>query len=338
MSGYLSTFRKILQYTIFTSLGLVLFWFALKRISLEELMANLRATDYFLVALSLFAALLGYLSRAFRWKILIEPMGYHPKFRQCYNSLMIGYTANFLLPRIGEVTRCAMLGKKQNIPVDKLLGTVITERAFDLVLLLGLLVTLFVGNYDAFGAFISEQAIKGWDKIAAIITSRWYVPLLAAMAIFVLIYLARRYRRKSLRLGFVRRFYRGMRGIGMGIRTILSLRKKWFFIFHTLFIWFMYWCMTFLALKAMPFTENLTAFDALFVMVMGGIGMAMPVQGGIGAFHTIVMLSLGIYGITAKDAVSFAVLFHESQAIFSILLGIISLILYYFGKDKALSQ
>ncbi|NBC83223.1 MAG: flippase-like domain-containing protein [Bacteroidetes bacterium] len=328
--------RKTIQYVVFTSIGVILFWYAIQRISWEEFITNLQSTNYYLVGCSLVAGLLGYVSRAVRWKILIESLGHKPGIKDCYNSLMLGYLANFVFPRIGEITRCAMLGKRKKIPVDQLIGTVILERAFDLVMLIILLLVLFIGKYDAFGPFIVQGTKSFFINAWEFATQKWWFAFLLVIIIIASVAYLRKNRRRILRFKAVRKFYRGIRGVNVGIKTILRLQKSTKFIFHTLFIWLMYWSMTYFVVLSMPITHNLSPLDGLFLTVMGGIGMSLPVQGGIGAFHTIVMLSLGLYGIDAKDGVSFAVLLHESQALFGILLGLISVFLFYISGEKKL--
>jgi len=135
---------KTLRFLIFLSIGLFLLYLAVRSVNLEEFVNTLRRANFVWVGLALFFALIGYLSRAYRWKLLIKPLNYDPPFRNVFYALMLGYTANFALPRIGEVTRCGSLRKSDRIPVDSLLGTVIIERAIDLVVLLTILVGIFL--------------------------------------------------------------------------------------------------------------------------------------------------------------------------------------------------
>lgn len=331
------TLKKVLQYILFTSLAAFMFWLAARNVSYNQLVNEIKEADIKYILLSVAFGFIGYLARAFRWKILIEPLQYSPRVINTFSTLMIGYLANFMFPRIGEVTRCGMLSKKENIPFDKLVGTVILERAFDLLILILLLIFLFIANYSLFGKFIASSfTVFIKSNYHAFIIPGIAVILLLLVFMFVLIPFFRRNKIRFLKIRQVRKFYRGMKGTVTGVKTILRLRKSHWFIFNTLIIWVSYWLMTYFMLFALKATSALSAIDGVFLMVMGGIGMSLPVQGGIGAFHAIITLSLALYGINEVHAFAFATLLHEAHAIFGIALGLLSLILFYISKGKLL--
>ena len=154
------TLLKALRFFLFLAIGLFLLYLAVQEVSIEEFVATLKKANFGWVALALFFALIGYLSRAYRWKLLIKPLNYDPPFRNVFYALMLGYTANFALPRIGEVTRCGSLRKSDQIPLDSLLGTVIIERAIDLLVLLSITVIIFFSKIGFFGAFFRRELFQ----------------------------------------------------------------------------------------------------------------------------------------------------------------------------------
>ena len=129
-----------------------------------------------------------------------------------------------------------------------------------------------------------------------------------------------------------------VRGVVVGLKTIIKMKDRWTFIFHTLLIWLMYFLMTYVLVFALPATSHLSPLDGLFLLVIGGMGMSAPVQGGIGAFHWIVTLGLSLYGVSRANGLVYATLSHESQSIFAILLGALSFVMLMIQNRKTLKN
>ena len=326
---------RFLRFLAFLAIGLGLLYLAVKDVSMEELATKLRMADTFWIAIALSAALIGYLSRAYRWKLLIKPLNYHPSFWNTFFALMIGYTANFAFPRIGEITRCGTLKKSDKIPMDSLLGTVIIERAIDMLVLFVVLVFIFFAKMDFFGQFLTQKVfVPIFDNIKNMLQVsilNWIIILAVIIgAIFLIRYLNRRFSHNPVLRKLKKIYY----GVISGLKTIAKMQDRWVFTFHTIIIWVMYFLMTYVLVFALPSTSVLQPIDGLFLLVIGGLGMAAPVQGGIGAFHVIVTAGLLLYDIPKTDAVAYSVISHESQAIFVILLGAISFIMIFIRNRK----
>ena len=327
---------KTLRFLIFLSIGLFLLYLAVRSVNLEEFVDTLSRANFAWVGLALFFALIGYLSRAYRWKLLIKPLNYDPPFRNVFYALMLGYTANFALPRIGEVTRCGSLRKSDRIPVDSLLGTVIIERAIDLVVLLTILVVIFFTKMEFFGGFFRKRffnpLLDQVQGVAHFPLVNWLIGLAALVALVLLIrFLSRRFSRTPLMI----KIRKLIRGVIYGLKTIARMQDRWVFVMHTLIIWMMYFLMTYVLVFALPATSHLQPVDGLFLLVIGGLGMSAPVQGGLGVFHVITMLGLSLYGISQSEGFAYAVLSHESQSLFAILLGGISFIMLMINNRKS---
>ena len=329
---------QIIRFLAFLGLSIVLLYFAFRGIDYEEVKEVILHAEYGWVLLSFLFAVLAYLSRARRWLISIEALNRKPVFWNTYHALMFGYLANFAFPRIGEITRCVTLSKKEKIPVDSLIGTVILERALDVIMLLLIMIALLLARFQQFGAFFSDFIfIPLRNKISTTFGDTmvfWSVAGIFLIAVTVLAYI---YRNKLYRFNMVMKGRDFIKGIVEGLKTVFRMKKKWEFLFHTLFIWFNYIMMTWVVVFALPgITDHLTFMDGVFLLVIGGMGMSAPVQSGLGAFHWIVSRGLMfVYLIPKDEAVAFATLQHTSQMLLVLALGSISLVFLFLKNNRS---
>lgn len=326
---------NIVKYIAFTVLAIVLLYLAFKGIEFDKLWEGLKSANYWWVLLSIFFSLIAYASRAYRWKLLVEPLGFSPSFKNSFYSLMVGYFANLAFPRIGEVTRCASLNKAEKIPFDKLIGTVILERVFDLMVLIILLIIVFVAKMDFFGKFFQENIFSPFLNKFSSLMHFSILAIFSVISFFVIsLALLYFYRAKVVQIKFVVKIIDFIKGIYTGVKTIFHMKTLGAFVLHTLIIWGCYFLMTYILFFALKSTSTLSPIDGLFILIIGGLGMSAPVQGGIGAYHWIVSLGLTIYGISREDGLIFATIGHTSQAIFAIILGLISLLMLFLARSK----
>ncbi len=326
---------KISRILLFLGIGIFFLFIAFRDIPLENLASGLRQARYEWVMVSLFFATLAFFSRALRWKLLIEPLGYRPSAKNTFYALMSGYFANFILPRIGELTRCGSLNRTDRIPADSLLGTVITERLSDILVLILLAATVFFIKIDLFGNFLLNYIIYPFfSRIVSLLELPLFVYFLILIIPLLLITVYRRVIPRVRKQGAYRKvrlvFIRTM----AGMKSVAAMKNKTGFLAHTLFIWLMYFLMTWAVFMALPATSGLGGSDALFILVAGGLGMAAPVQGGFGTYHWIVSVGLSIYGIPREDGLIFALLSHESQALLMIALGSFSMMMIFLKWKK----
>lgn len=320
------TFLQFLKILGFLSLGVLLLYFAFRGIAMDELFNTLRRANFWWIGLSLVFAGISFLSRARRWILLIEPLGFRPGFWNTYHALMIGYLSNFALPRLGEVTRCVTLGRREKIPVDSLIGTVIMERVTDLVMLFLILLILLLSWVEKFGAFFGEQVFEPIkQKTVESFGGTIYFWLLVAGAVLAIFFLAFIFRKQLGRFVLVRRIRDVIRGVADGLKTIYKMKRKWEFILHSVIIWFFYIMMSWVVVFSLEETSGLTFIDGMFLLVIGGLGMAAPVTAGFGAYHWITSRGLVfVYGFPLELGGAYAILAHESNSFFTILLGAIS--------------
>lgn len=327
------------KFLAFLAVGLILLWLAFRSVNFKDLINILKEADYFWLLLSLFFALLAYISRTRRWIILINPLGYHPGFINTFNSLLSGYLANLALPRMGEITRCVALGKKEKIPVDQLIGTVVVERTIDIFSLLLIMTGLFFTSRSNIRNYLNEAIIIPLrEKLLSLFGSVW-IPwtILGAVSITAL-FLLIRYKSDLRKIRFFSKMFDFGRGVINGLKTILKLKRNREFIFHTIFIWINYALMTWVVVFCLENTSHLSFGNSIFILVIGGLAMSAPVQGGMGAFHYFVSRGIAfVEGVSIEDASAYAILTHESQLILVLILGIVAFIMLSgkkIQKDK----
>jgi uncharacterized protein (TIRG00374 family) len=304
-------------------LGALALWYCFRSIDFDEFISQLKSVNYFYIGLSMFFGFIPFVIRALRWNILINTLGHKPTVFDTYNAVVIGYIANFAVPRIGEITRCATLYKTNRIPVNSLFGTVVTERIIDILSLFVIMTAVFFLRMDLFSTFVKERIIAPWkptfDNMSVVAI------LLVVVGIVILIAVAYVLTKRLLQRPSMRRLRTMLSGLVDGIKSVFRMKKNILFIGYTLSIWSCYWLTSYLVIKALPSTSNLSAADGLLLMVLGSLGWIVPVPGGFGTFHTLVAWGLMMYGISFDEGVMFATLSHESQLLVTVFFGLIAL-------------
>jgi glycosyltransferase 2 family protein len=334
--GFLQTSKFI----AFLAVGVVLLMLAFSNVNFSRLAADLKEADYSWLLLSVLFGFIAYLSRARRWVLLINPLGYHPSLRNAFYSLMTGYLANLALPRIGEITRCVALGKKEKIPVDQLIGTVVVERTVDFLSLMTIMIFLIITSGDQISIFLKESILMPiQQKIFSIFGSTWILWVVLFALLVTGLFLIIKYKKRLRKIRFFSKMFDLARGIINGLKTITSLKRKWEFILLTLFIWINYALMTWVVVFSIESTSHITFGESIFLLVIGGLAMSAPVQSGLGAFHYIISRGLlFVEGIPLEDGLVYALLTHESQLIFVAIIGTISFFIIFrkHPKDETL--
>jgi uncharacterized protein (TIRG00374 family) len=333
-------FRKFviqaLKFLGFLAIGILLLWLAFRNVNFKSLAKNLKEANYYWLILSVFFSLLAFILRARRWQLLIYPLGFRPSFWHTFHSLMIGYMANLALPRIGEVTRCVALGKKEKIAVDKLVGTVIIERTIDFISVLLFLIIIVLTSESLIIEFLKKSILIPFrDKILSMVNFSWIFWALLVLLGVIALYLMIRYRKDLRKIRFFSKMFDIAKGVITGLKTITNLKRKWEFIFLTVGIWISYALMTWVVVFCLKSTSHITFWNSLIILVVGGLAMSVPVQSGFGAFHYAVSRVLVvIQGISLEDGLTYALLSHESQIIFEIMIGLVSIYIMYGRNHK----
>jgi len=326
---------------VFLALAVLLLWLSFRDIDFKDLWAVLRKADYWWLLPAAIVSILSFWIRARRWILLIEPLGYKARLINAYHSVVAGYFANIIFPRLGEVTKCASLSTKEKIPFDRLVGTMLVERTIDILTVLVLLgITLLAGSTMA-GSFLSENVFTpASEKLSSSIGLLLVIAiLLVGLAILAIVLYFRLRPRLSVR-PFFSRIYSFTDGIIDGLKSIARLKRRWEFILLTVALWIAYFFMTYFPLLCLSSTSELGLGAAMFILVIGSFGMAAPVQGGLGAYHWIISRGLLVaYAIPLEEGLAYATLTHESQFLLIALFGVISLYALFGSKGgKVLSS
>lgn len=315
--------KKGLQVIVFLAVGLFIFWWVYKDLSVETILAATRNLEYKWILLSFIFGLISHASRAARWKMLIDSTGEKVRFINTYLAVFVLYFVNLLIPRAGEIARVSVLSKYENIPFTRLLGTVFVERMTDLLMTLLLAVVIIATNIQTIQSFFLENpsliaGIRGFFSIQLLLI----VILVAGILIFIYLRWAKKsgtnFKAKidSLKENFI-----------SGIRSVKNLKNPGLYVFHSVFIFLMWLLMLYVVFFAYQPTEHLGLNAAMVTFLMGGLAMLAPVQGGIGPWHFMVIETLFIYGIPRVDGKIFALVAHSSTNLIYLVVGLIALLL-----------
>lgn len=326
---------QTLKFLAFLAVGIALLWAAFHDVNFKKLVVDLKQANYSWLFLSLLFGLFAYVSRARRWVLLINPLGFRPSLKNSFYALMTGYLANIALPRVGEITRCVALGKKEKIPVDQLIGTVVIERTIDFISLLSIMIYLIFTSSDEINIFLKDSIyLPIQEKIFSVFGVTWILWVILFSMMVIALVLMIRFKKNLRKIRFFSKMFDLARGVINGLKTITSLERKWEFVFHTVFIWINYALMTWVVVFSIKSTSDLTFSDSIFLLVIGGLAMSAPVQSGLGAFHYIISRGLlFVKGIPLEEGLVYALLTHESQLIFVAIVGTISFFII-FKKNK----
>ncbi len=323
----MKAFLTILKYALLLSISGALMWYAMRGLKWDDIGQAIRTANYSWLAFTLALSSLGYFSRAYRWQMQLKASQTPAPYWPVYHAMMVGYLANIVLPRMGEVIRCSVLRRTSGVPVQVALGTVVTERVIDVLVLLGLLGGVLLLDFNTFWSFVTVQVLGGrYDALA-----RNRTPLLVAAVIggVLLLTVGVALFRNLERLRQNAFFNKGVvfvKGLLAGVFSVLKLENKGVFLLHTVFTWTVYYLMDYLAFRCFPGTYTLDMKAGLAVLTFGAFGMAAPVAGGIGPFHVMVQGILLVYGISKEAGIAYALVVHGAQTLLVVLMGAISFV------------
>lgn len=320
---------KTLKFLSFFLIGILIFWMVYKDQDINRIKGILtNEVNYWWIAVSLFLGLLSHISRSIRWNLMIEPLGKKPRLMNTFLAVMVGYLMNLALPRMGEISRCGVLARYEKISFTKLVGTVVVERLIDMLMLLILLLIVVSTQFGQVLEFLRNNPEVN-EKLQKVIYSP--VLLLGLVVILAMIWFARH---RILQSKLLKKVKELVLKFIEGFQSIRAIKNKGSFIFHSVFIWLMYYLMFYCVFFSFTFTSHIGPLAGLAVFVLGSFGMVAPVQGGIGAWHFMVMEGLALYGVERADGKVFALLAHGTTTFMQIVLGLIGLIALPFVNER----
>jgi len=279
---------------------------------IQEMKGYFRTADYFYVYVSLLIALLGFVSRAYRWKFSLEHLGYTSKFHNNLMAVCIAYFVNLTIPRSGEVSRAVILKKYENVPFAKAFGTIVAERIVDLAIFFLFVLISLLFQFNVLKDFILETIPVKKLFLLAIIG-------LVAFVAFIIIWIYSRWK-------LIEKLKAKVSGLTEGFMSVFYMKKKWPYFFHSLFIWFTYLLMFYVAIFALPETSHISFGAVMMAFVFGSLAIGFT-NSGFGAYPLLISQVFMLYGIASTAGTAFGWLVWISQTLLIIVLGLVSFIL-----------
>jgi len=321
----------ILKYTIVIGIISLLVWLSFRHFTNKNWhdLLNALAHARYILLLPVFILLLAsHIFRSLRWKQLIEPMGYEPPLFDLYCALLTGYLANQFLPRGGEVIRCTVITKQHKIPLEKLIGTIITERAVDICCLLLVGVSIFFMQYQLLNVFMhnAQHSLSSTTKEDRI--KHWLIALAVIAIIALALYVTKKLSQKFS--SFLVKIFKGFKE---GFSSIKRVRSRFKFIAYTILMWCCYIFSTWLGCFAMQETQHLNLACGIVLLFAGTLGIIVT-PGGVVAYPLAIQAALTFYGITDDIGLAFGWLLWCSQFIFTSFFGTLAYIAINWKRRK----
>jgi len=322
--------KNIIRFTLFLGIGVFFIWIFLRNLTpgqKQEIVHSMGNANYWWILAAIPLGILSHFVRAIRWKMLIETMGYKPRNSNMFFAMIIGYFANLALPRLGEVSRCTILAKYEDVPFNKSFGTVITERAFDFIVFVFLFFFNLLLQAERLQGYIDENIyipLQAKLNLSYNLSGALSILIISVIILFGLIFLI--FRKKIIASRIYLKIREIVTGFIEGMKSLLKLRNLWLFGFYTFSIWALYLLMAYIVFFSIPASSGLGLDAGMAVLVFGSVGF-MVVQGGIGIYPAIVAETLVLYGVASAQGYALGWLIWTSQNLTIVLVGIVSLIL-----------
>ncbi len=292
---------------------------------LGSIWEQMKTAHVFYVLLNGVCLYLTFLLRALRWKVLVQNMGFQPRRREVVHATIIGYFVNSFTPKLGEIARCTALSQSSGIPVSRALGSVVSERVYDVMVLLLGLVFIFILEFQQLWSFVLTF-IPDTDTLMAGFSWRWVVAMVLALGLVAFfIFLSGKILKR------VKQFVREMI---QGFKASFRLKRYPQFLLLTAAIWLVLIGMNWISLKALPATDHSGFYFAIVVLFVGGIGWALPAPGGIGTTHFFILQLFLVFGFSSEAGIGFGILSNGLTFLYTLLIGAFSVPIWYFRMRK----
>ena len=325
MSKSVLNFLKIL---ISIGLAVLLMYLAFKNIEWVEFWKQARSVDYTWVIISIVLSIVAYVARAYRWNVLLEPLGYDLKTSRTTLAVLIGYLANLALPRLGEITRCGLLNRNDKVAIPAALGSVVTERIIDFLSLLVLIFASLIVESERLLTFLrtafKDLNIPGYILVAVV--------FLGVAGVLVLILFVRKQDKLK------GKFAELIKGFVSGFLSLRNIKRPFGFILSTVILWVVYFLMSYIIIFSLPQTSHLGIGAGLLLLITGGIALSIPVQSGFGTYHVMIAGMLMLYSVDETTGIFLATLLHTSQIIAVALFGSVALVISFFIRQSSAKE
>jgi len=321
--------KNIAKYVLSLAVAGVLLYFSFRGIDWQEFVAGLKQTDWRWVLLSMLLAVSAFTMRGLRWNQLVRSLDPSIRRGRTVAAVCVGNLTNCVIPASGDFVRSGLLSTPK-AGFDKIFGTVALERAWDLLVLGGVFLLIFIFDWGGAGTFFLDSV---WTPLMARFGMRTWLLVGALVLVLAALFCAVFFLRKRNRL--CGRIYGLVRGVLQGFVSIKDIDRKGLFLLYSVGIWAAYWLMCVCIQHAFPPTHSLTMLDGLFLMAAGSLQSMIPAPGGFGTYHYVIALCLsGLYGFSWETGIIFATLSHESQTLTILLTGLAGYLTVALGKKR----
>jgi uncharacterized protein (TIRG00374 family) len=303
--------NQILKVVIPLILGIVILYFLYRKTDFNELWSYIKETNWWILAFSLIFGLSGNVIRGLRWNLLIKPLGYNPKASHLIYAVLGNYAVNFAIPRAGEIWRCGVISKKEKIPFAKLIGTLLIDRLFDMIMVILCILIAFTFNFNVFYKHLHEFNLSGN------LTSPYFYPgivILIGLCIAGLFFFKENRIVKKIRDFFL--------SMWKDMLLVRQMKEKTRFIFYSFGIWISYFLYLYITFYAFGFTKHLGIAAGLFVFTLGSVSMGIPSNGGLGPWQAAIVFGLCAFMVNIEQAKAFATVVFAVQSIWMVLCGL----------------
>lgn len=301
--------------------GGAILWWMYRGFLWDEVMAALRHDmRWEWMLLSMPFGILAQVFRGLRWRQMLEPMDERPRRLSCVRAIFLSYASSLVVPRVGEVLRCGYLNRCEGTRMSRALGTVVTERIVDMVLILLLSLVTVVCQVPVFVHFMNRTGLSMESLISDFSPTGWLVTVLCALLVMGMAVLLLR------RLRVFDRSRQVLRDLADGLLSIRQVRNKGLFGLYSVGIWLSYYLHFYLTFYCFDFTANLGPVVALVAFVVGTFAVIVPTPNGAGPWHFAVKTVLMLYGVGGNDGALFVLIVHSLQTMLVAVLGLVGLV------------
>lgn len=319
--NFKSILRSLIKIFLPLAFGCLLLWYLYSKMDVSQIWRVVReGVRYDIILFSLLFGLGANIVRGLRWGLLIESLGERFKMSNVIYAVLGNYAVNLVLPRVGEVWRCGMITKYDKIPFSKLLGTLLIDRVSDTIMVGSITLLIVIFNFDFFTSFFAKNPalLEGFQSMFDSIWIYVIAVILVGGIWFVFTYMSN--------FTLVKKAKSMLLNVWAGMKSVWVMKRKMLFVLETLLIWGGYFCYFYITFYAFDFTRDLGIGVGLIAFTMSSIGVAVPVQGGIGPWHFMVIATLVCFGVNENDAAAFALVVHTVQTVWTGLVGLFGVV------------
>jgi uncharacterized protein (TIRG00374 family) len=317
-----SLFNKLFKVFVPLVVGVVILYFLYRKTDFGAMWLYIQETNWWILSASLIFGLMGNVFRGIRWSLLVHPLGYRPKTSRLIYAVLGSYAVNFVLPRAGELWRCGVVAKNEKIPFAKLIGTILIDRLFDVVMVVLFILAAFVCNIKVFYKNRDFFNLPAWMTAPELFVG---LAVVAALCIAVLVFF-----RNHAGVRKIRHFFVSM---GKDMLQVRKMREKTRFILYSFGIWISYFLYFYITFYAFPFTASLGVAAGLFVFTISSISMSIPSNGGLGPWQAAIVFGLCAYLVNIEQARAFATTVFAFQSIWLVSCGLFGIVMLSVGKS-----